>query len=112
MVGASTARNASNPASRATLAPFTHIATVTLFFSGDTATFTPASKLRIEALVKELVPGATIVITGYSKGYNLIAKHRATYVSNYLGHRLALHESLRTSSSSANNRVTVVVTKL
>jgi len=93
-----------------TLVSATKRVTVTLLFTGNTTVLTHGSKLRLEAFVKRVHSGESVTITGYSKGFNLIAKSRCRAVGNFLAARVSLSEKLVTTSSSLNNRVTVVTT--
>jgi hypothetical protein len=69
-----------------------------------------AEKSTLRALAKKLIAGASVTFTGYAEGNARLAKSRAIAAETYLLSRVKIHVTLKTVTSSAANKVTVVTT--
>ncbi|MHB1210254.1 MAG: carboxypeptidase regulatory-like domain-containing protein [Acidimicrobiales bacterium] len=67
----------------------------------------------LTALAKKLVAGASVVITGYAKANTALAGSRARAVAEFLSSRVTvkIHVTLKTSSSTTADKVTVSTTQ-
>jgi hypothetical protein len=87
---------------------------VTVTFAAKSSALSTKAKEALDALGKKLASGASVTVTGYAKGNNVLAKSRAAAVTNYLSSLIKVHVTLKSVVTVVNvalNKATVATTK-
>ncbi len=97
----------------ATLATLARSATLNVGFAARRSSLGLTQERALTALAKKLVAGASVVITGYAKANTALARSRARAVAKFLSSRVRfkIHVTLKTSTTTAASKVTVLTAR-
>ncbi|HWD96918.1 MAG TPA: hypothetical protein VG246_10905 [Acidimicrobiales bacterium] len=83
---------------------------VTVVFASTKNSLSSRARTSLLALSKELIPGASVTVTGYANGRAPLARARARVVARYLLKRVAIHVLIKVSTRSRTGRSTLETT--
>ena len=80
---------------------------ITAGFAAKASILSAASKSALVALAKKLIPGATVVVTGFARANASLARRRALAAANFLRNKVSIKVIVKIVTKSSQNKDTV-----